>query len=68
MSNSGRSAVVFIPDDGRRYAPGAPIRIERVPGHVSLVLDPRGDYEVYSCELEQELSNAPLLKIVLRKI
>ena len=68
MSNFRQSAVVFIPDQGQGYAPGAPMRIVRTPGHVELILDPRGDYEVYSCETESGLSKAPLLRVVLRKV
>jgi hypothetical protein len=68
MSNSRRSAVVFIPDAGQGYAPGAPIRIVRTVGHVELILDPRGDYEVYSCETASGMTKDPLLRVVLRKV
>jgi hypothetical protein len=68
MSNPGQSIVVLVTDDGRRFSPGAPIRIVRTPGHVALELDPRGDYEVYSWEPEVGISSEPLLKVILRKV
>jgi hypothetical protein len=68
MSNFKQSVVVLIPDAGQGYAPGAPIRIIRTPGHVELILDPRGDYEVYSCEIESRMTKDPLLRVVLRQV
>jgi hypothetical protein len=68
MSDFKQSVVVLIPDAGQGYAPGAPMRIVRTPGHVELILDPRGDYEVYSCETESGMSKDPLLRVVLRKV
>jgi hypothetical protein len=40
----------------------------RTPGRVDLIIDPRGDYEVYSFETEPGLTDEPLLKVVLRKV
>jgi hypothetical protein len=68
MSNPGLSAVVLVPDDGQGYPPGAPFRIVRAGGRVTLIPDPRGDYEVYSSESAPGLSADPLLKVVLRKV
>ena len=50
MSNPRQSAVVLVPDDGQGYTPGAPFNVVRTDGHVALVPNPRGDYEVESCE------------------
>jgi hypothetical protein len=68
MSNPRKSVVMLVPNDGQGYAPGAPFRIERTSGHVTLVADPRGDYEVYSCEAAPGLSRDPLLRVVLRSV
>jgi len=68
MSNPGKSVVMLVPNDGQGYAPGAPFRIERTPGHIALIPDPRGDYEVYSREAAPGLARDPLLRVVLRSI
>ena len=68
MSNSRQSAVVLVPDDGQRYTPGAPFDVVRTDGHVALIANPRGAYEVYSCETEAGLSKDPLLRVVLRQV
>jgi hypothetical protein len=68
MSNPRQSAVVLVPDDGQGYTPGAPFNVVRTDGHVALVPNPRGDYEVYSCETESGLSKEPLLRVVLRTV
>jgi hypothetical protein len=68
MSNPRQSAVVLVPDDGQGYAPGAPFNVVRTAGHVALIPDPRGAYEVYSSEPAPGLSRDPLLRVVLRKV
>ena len=68
MSNPRQSVVILVPDDGQRYTPGAPFNVVRTEGRVTLVADPRGAYEVYSCEPAPELVKDPLLRVVLRAV
>lgn len=68
MNTPRKSIVMLVPDDGRGYAPGAPFRIERTPGHIALIADPRGDYEVYSSEAAPGMARDPLLRVVLRSV
>ena len=68
MATSGRFPVHHIPDDGTRYVPGEPIRVDHSSGQIQLVKDPAGDYEVVTCRPATEYGgDPPLLRVGLRK-
>jgi hypothetical protein len=68
VSTSSRFPTYHIPDDGTRYAPGEVVRLDQSSGHIQIVKDPEGAFEVMSCRPATEYgSDPPLLRIGLRK-
>jgi hypothetical protein len=68
VATSGRFSTHHIPDDGSRYAPGEPVRVDHSSGRAQIVKDPEGNYEVVNCRPATEYaSNTPLLRVDLRK-
>ena len=68
MSTSSRFPTYHIPDDGTHYAPGEVVRLDQSSGHIRIVKDPEGAFEVMSCRPATEYgSDPPLLRIGLRK-
>ena len=68
MSGTGKFSTHHVPDDGAWYTPGETVRLDRSGVNVSIVQDPTGDYEVFSCRQATEYKGgAPLLRIGLRR-
>jgi hypothetical protein len=67
MSTDSRSRVVLVRNRGQRYEPRSIVRlIEGPPSQVyDLVEDPRGRYEVYSCD-DVRVDQDRLLRVELR--
>jgi len=58
-----------IPDEGVRFAPGAPGSVIHAAGAVQVLKDPAGDYEVMGCRPATEYAgDTPLLRVDLRRI
>jgi len=64
-----RLSTHHVPDTGIRFTPGDLVRLDPSPGHVSLIKDPDGDYEVMGCRPATEFrEDPPLLRVDLRRI
>jgi hypothetical protein len=68
MSDSGESEIHYLQDEGRRHVPGTVVRRERGPGKVELIPDPRGEWEVSSCERDSSFGGPALLRVGLRRV
>jgi hypothetical protein len=68
MSASSRFPTHHVPDDGTSYVPGETVCVDHSSGHIQIVKDPFGDYEVMNCRPATEYgSRPPLLRLGLRR-
>jgi hypothetical protein len=67
MAGSSRFPTHLIPDDGTRYAQGDVVRVDQSSGQIRIVVDPQGTYEILNCRPATEYTDAPLLRVDLKK-
>ena len=67
MAGSRRFPTHLIPDDGTRYPQGEVVHVDQSSGRIRIVVDPEGDYEVLNCRPATEYTDAPLLRVDLRR-
>jgi len=69
MEQPGRSETHHIPDDGRTFSPGDPVRVVRERGVLKdIVSDPTSSIDVEDCVPAPEMAPGRWLKVTVVRV